>query len=676
MVSSSSGRPRRSCATATKNYKVHDSPDKIPTKKRRQRLSSVSSDEDFIAEIQPKQSTKKYKISEESVTTIDCDITPTKKSNKDVKLASIFVKSLPKPSIDPCIQRARQEFLMSGIPEKMRIEMEQVKEFEDLFDLHFCCFPQISSVAEFKTDKLSLEKNQICVLEDIDFSVSNEVIKFLSRGKLTDCNKSIEEEKFLLPQSNKINCKLKSSLVRALKFEFERFPTFRCYKQIIKQNDVRSKIKSLKSNESLSMKRMKLLFTEKYKPNHSDDILFNKTPVNELKNFLCNWTNGSRGNSQDFDFENSSSSSISMMNAIVLIGPPGSGKTASVYALANELNFKILEINAGDKRNGKKMLQELQEATQSHNLRGKKGDNLNSARKTEIEIENDDDDISNLSIDQDEKLALIVIEDADIVFDEDDGFINAINQLIITSKRPVILVVNNSECTHLLKYISSNSITFDKLRPNYIAKYLTLISIMENVFLDTEQLIKLFNYNNCDFRKTLHEVQFYIESGGDKLYNCTSQMKGNLNKTADCTSSSGDDDDNDSNPSSSGGNSDTKMSLFDIQKHKNILDFYIKNQNNQEPISHPIDFNSLWRNKSSVLDSNKSNDVLTEFYDNISSSLCISDANKLFERPDNPTITNDIVYTIVFNSAIEFNSNFTGYTDLCDKNEKFNFEPM
>ena len=50
------------------------------------------------------------------------------------------------------------------------------------------------------------------------------------------------------------------------------------------------------------------------------------------------------------------------------MGPPGCGKTATIYALAEELGYNVLEVNASSKRNGKTVLSHLQEATQSHSL--------------------------------------------------------------------------------------------------------------------------------------------------------------------------------------------------------------------------------------------------------------------------------------------------------------------
>lgn len=54
--------------------------------------------------------------------------------------------------------------------------------------------------------------------------------------------------------------------------------------------------------------------------------------------------------------------------AAMLVGPPGSGKTAAIAACAAELGYQLIELHAGQQRTGKLLLGTLHEATQSHNV--------------------------------------------------------------------------------------------------------------------------------------------------------------------------------------------------------------------------------------------------------------------------------------------------------------------
>ena len=46
-------------------------------------------------------------------------------------------------------------------------------------------------------------------------------------------------------------------------------------------------------------------------------------------------------------------------NTALIEGPPGAGKTAAVYALAAEMGFNVLEVNAASNRTGRQVSGEL-----------------------------------------------------------------------------------------------------------------------------------------------------------------------------------------------------------------------------------------------------------------------------------------------------------------------------
>ncbi|RVE69410.1 hypothetical protein OJAV_G00077670 [Oryzias javanicus] len=57
-----------------------------------------------------------------------------------------------------------------------------------------------------------------------------------------------------------------------------------------------------------------------------------------------------------------------LCNTMLIVGPTGVGKTAAVYACAQELGFKVFEVNASSQRSGRLILSQLKEATQSHQV--------------------------------------------------------------------------------------------------------------------------------------------------------------------------------------------------------------------------------------------------------------------------------------------------------------------
>jgi len=77
-------------------------------------------------------------------------------------------------------------------------------------------------------------------------------------------------------------------------------------------------------------------YTKKYIPEKSSDIIGQDAALKELKDFVINFKRKKN-------------------KAALLYGPSGTGKTGSVYAIANELGLEILEVNASDFRNAEQI---------------------------------------------------------------------------------------------------------------------------------------------------------------------------------------------------------------------------------------------------------------------------------------------------------------------------------
>ncbi|NXY02955.1 ATAD5 protein, partial [Pteruthius melanotis] len=137
-----------------------------------------------------------------------------------------------------------------------------------------------------------------------------------------------------------------------------------------------------------------MLWTEKYQPQDSSELVGNKKEIERLHSWLKEWKKradleekrNQKREKEDkeqedslssLDFKDSKSDTeeeITLCNTVLITGPPGVGKTAAVYACAQELGFKIFEVNASCQRSGRQVLSQLKEATQSHQV-DKKGVN-------------------------------------------------------------------------------------------------------------------------------------------------------------------------------------------------------------------------------------------------------------------------------------------------------------
>jgi replication factor C large subunit len=71
-------------------------------------------------------------------------------------------------------------------------------------------------------------------------------------------------------------------------------------------------------------------WAEKYRPAHLADIVGNTTAVRQMADWAKAWSRKSR--------------------PLLLYGKPGTGKTSSAGALANDMGWEVIELNASDQR--------------------------------------------------------------------------------------------------------------------------------------------------------------------------------------------------------------------------------------------------------------------------------------------------------------------------------------
>ncbi|KAK0150834.1 ATPase family AAA domain-containing protein 5 [Merluccius polli] len=139
------------------------------------------------------------------------------------------------------------------------------------------------------------------------------------------------------------------------------------------------------SNDKEDMVKEEVLWTEKYQPQHSSDVIGNTASVRKLHSWLKEWKqradreerkkqkeNRREEGSNDSDWDRGEDSSQDpedmLCNTLLITGPTGVGKTAAVYACAQELGFKVFEVNSSSQRSGRLILSQLKEATQSHQV--------------------------------------------------------------------------------------------------------------------------------------------------------------------------------------------------------------------------------------------------------------------------------------------------------------------
>src|SRR6266540_2259551 len=146
-------------------------------------------------------------------------------------------------------------------------------------------------------------------------------------------------------------------------------------------------------------------WTEKHRPKTLDEIVGNPTAVAELRKWAEAWQ---RGRPEK--------------RAVALQGDPGIGKTSAALALANEMGWSLVEMNASDSRNA--------EAIRKVATRGAVLQTFSDTGEF-LEIEKGG-------------RKLIVLDEADNIFGrEDKGGVAAIVEMIQKTQQPVVLIVND-----------------------------------------------------------------------------------------------------------------------------------------------------------------------------------------------------------------------------------------
>jgi hypothetical protein len=134
-------------------------------------------------------------------------------------------------------------------------------------------------------------------------------------------------------------------------------------------NDRTESVNSLPKPVDLPSQVVDSVWTTKHSPKSADESVCSNVNSEFVKNWILNYNNKYGDNSSD----NSGSEEYEVDEddqkelCLLIAGPVGSGKTSLVYAIAQEINHKVFEMNCSSKRNSK-TVNKLREVTLSHTV--------------------------------------------------------------------------------------------------------------------------------------------------------------------------------------------------------------------------------------------------------------------------------------------------------------------
>lgn len=181
-------------------------------------------------------------------------------------------------------------------------------------------------------------------------------------------------------------------------------------------------------------------------------------------------------------------------NVVLLCGPSGSCKTASVYACAAECGFQVQEIHPGQRRSGKDVLELLEDAISSHTI-SSSAQQGNQQQQGKIVINQ----------------VLILIEQIDVLFDQDQRLWPALKQLALKSKRPIVLTCTDTTCIRWDLDCFHSVLCFSRPTTSVAVPYLFLLCLTEGILVAPADIEDVYQKSSSDINRVFSSLEVVMQ---------------------------------------------------------------------------------------------------------------------------------------------------------------------
>lgn len=225
-----------------------------------------------------------------------------------------------------------------------------------------------------------------------------------------------------------------------------------------------------------------LAWAEKYRPKRLDQMVGMVRTVETIRRWAASWKGHVNPKKKGMIFD----------------GEPGIGKTTAALALANEMGWEAIELNASDSRNLESIRKMVTRGAMSHDITD--GFDGGSERKKKLILLDEADNLYERSAK--------VSDGSDM---SDKGGKRAMIELVKLTEHPVILIVNDLYALTKGSGASLNftceKVKFRRLGPASIAKRLRMVCRMEEIQFDDEIIVAIAERSGGDMRSAVGDLQ-------------------------------------------------------------------------------------------------------------------------------------------------------------------------
>ncbi len=202
------------------------------------------------------------------------------------------------------------------------------------------------------------------------------------------------------------------------------------------------------------------IWTEKYRPESLDEYRGKSKTVEKVLDWVKNWDNRKS-------------------KALLLHGPPGSGKTVLAELVAEKLGMEIFETNASEVRTKKALKAKVEKAVQQKSFTGKN--------------------------------KLILVDEVDGMTAQDRGGKSEITKIIDKSRFPVIMTANDAYETSKSIRRKSKMVDVGKIHTNSITSILKDIANKEDLDYEDKAIKAIARRANGDLRSAINDLESVAE---------------------------------------------------------------------------------------------------------------------------------------------------------------------